>query len=156
MCLSLHSWANTGLIAVYQKLSAVRESKKSSSPNLQPRHWHCNLLHIHFPLHNLNYLEMLSSSSGGESEESCAVPVISTTKALTAGYTMSSLMSLRTSSQSQEIYADFQDYSLLTEHRSQAKLYQYTVVALLFKRLNSSPTFLDHPPDTSQEKKNYL
>ena len=37
MSLGLHSWANTGLIAVYQKLPAVRESKKASSPNLQPR-----------------------------------------------------------------------------------------------------------------------
>ena len=96
---------------------------------------------------------MLSSSSGGESEESCSVSVISTTKALTAGDTVSNLMSLQTSGQSQEIYAHFQDYSLLLEHQSLATLYQYTVVALLFKRLISSPAFPNHPSDTSHEEK---
>ena len=96
---------------------------------------------------------MLSSSSGGDSEESFCVSVISTTKALTAGDTVSNLMSLRPSGQSQEIYAHFQDYSLLPEHQSLARLYQYTMVALLFKRLISSPAFPNHPSDTSQEEK---
>ena len=118
----------------------------------EKKHWHCNYLLVHFPLNNWNYLEMLSSSSCGESEESCSVPVTSTAKALIAGDTASNLTSLRTSKTQARNVSSLPE-PLISTLTSVSGKCRAVHSGLLYKRLNRTIPLLFHPFDASQANK---